>query len=96
MTARALQRVFLATGVGSLVLAVGWWWATYATAISYDYISAGQASLCLLGSSDICSLARSLCSSEHPFIGIAYWSASFWIAVASLSGSLVAGSAPKA
>ena len=96
MTARALQRVFLATGVASLVLAVAWWWATYATAISYDYISTKQASLCLLGSSDICSLARSLCSSEHPFIGIAYWSASFWIAVASLSGSLVAGSSPKA
>ena len=96
MTARDLQRVFFLAGVVSLMAAVAWWWATYATAISYDYISARQAGLCLLGSSDICSLARSLCSSEHPFIGIAYWSASFWIAVASLSGSLVAGSSPKA
>ena len=92
MTARAFQRVFLVTGVASLVLAVAWWWATYANAIAYDYISTRQASVCLLGSSDICSLARSLCSNEHPFIGIAYWSATFWIAVGALSGSLVAGS----
>lgn len=91
MTASAAKRVLLITGLGGFVLALAWWWTTYADAIAYDYLSIREAGRCLLGSSDICSLARSLCSSEHPFFGIVYWSASFWIALASLSGSLIAG-----
>ena len=79
-------------GLGVLVLAASsvWWWITYGDVIRYDYISAQEASECLLGDSDICRLARALCRGAHPVSVIAYRAAAFWIGLAFLSASAVA------
>jgi hypothetical protein len=82
---------FLLLAAGALLLAgaIGWWWLTYRDVISYAYISPGEAGTCLVGDSDICRLARALCRGAHPRTLINYRAATFWIAVAALSSSLI-------
>jgi hypothetical protein len=79
-------------GLGALVLATSaaWWWITYGEVIRYNYISAGEAGVCLLGDSEICRLARALCRGAHPVSVVAYRAAAFWIGLAALSASLMA------
>jgi hypothetical protein len=81
--------VLLAAGGAVLVGSVGWWWVTYRDVIGYSYISASEASACLVGDSDICRLARALCRGAHPLTLINYHAAAFWIGLAATSSSLM-------
>jgi len=85
-----LPFVLLALGALVVVASGVWWWATYGDVIRYNYISAGEAGVCLLGDSEICRLARALCRGAHPVTIAAYRAATFWIGVAALSASLLA------
>jgi len=85
-----LPFVLLALGALVVVASCVWWWATYGDVIRYNYISAGEAGVCLLGDSEICRLARALCRGAHPVTIAAYRAATFWIGVAALSVSLLA------
>jgi hypothetical protein len=80
----------LAIGAATLVGSVAWWWLTYRDVISYSYISASEASTCLVGDSDICRLARALCRGAHPLTLVTYRAAAFWIGLALASASLTA------
>jgi hypothetical protein len=81
--------VLLATGAIILAGSVVWWWLTYRDVISYSYISASEASTCLVGDSDICRLARALCRGAHPLTLINYRAAAFWVGLAAASASLM-------
>jgi len=87
MTRRAV--LLLCPGALVLLVAIAWWWATYADVISYAYISPGEAGACLVGDSDICRLARALCRGAHPVAIVAYHAATFWVAMIALSSSLI-------
>jgi hypothetical protein len=95
-----LSFLLLAAGALTLAGAIGWWWITYRDVIGYDYISPGEAGVCLIGDSDICRLGRALCRGAHPLTLINYRAATFWIGIAALSSSLMtlarAGTAPRA
>ena len=79
----------LATGAVILAGSLAWWWLTYRDVISYSYISASEASTCLIGDSDICRLARALCRGAHPVTLISYRAAAFWVGLAAASSSLM-------
>jgi hypothetical protein len=81
--------VLLAISAIILAGSVGWWWLTYRDVIGYSYISASEASVCLIGDSDICRLARALCRGAHPLTLINYRAAAFWVGVAAASSSLM-------
>jgi len=85
-----LPIALLALGALVVVASAAWWWITYGEVIRYNYISAGEAGVCLLGDSEICRLARALCRGAHPVTIAAYRAAAFWIGVAALSASLLA------
>jgi len=75
---------------GVVVLgSAGWWWVTYSDVIQYNYISVREASLCLVGDSEICQLARTLCRGAHPIALAAYRAATIWVGLAALSASLM-------
>ena len=84
-----LGPVLLVAGGAVLLGSVGWWWLTYRDVIGYSYISAGEASACLVGDSDICRLARALCRGAHPLTLVNYHAAAFWIGLAAASSSLM-------
>jgi hypothetical protein len=79
----------LALGVIAFAASAAWWWITYSDVIRYNYIGAGEASVCLIGDSEICRLARALCRGAHPVAVIAYRATTFWIGAASVSASLL-------
>ena len=83
--------ILLAIGVSILFVAVIWWWLTYRDVIQYAYLSAREASVCLVGRSDICELARSLCNGAHPATFAKYWWGTFWIGFVFASISLTIG-----
>jgi hypothetical protein len=88
----ALNRLpipLLALGVIVFAASMAWWWITYSDVIRYNYIGAGEASVCLIGDSEICKLARALCRGAHPIAVIAYRATTFWIGAASVSASLL-------
>jgi hypothetical protein len=84
-----LSFALLALGALAVAASAGWWWLTYSDVIHYNYISTSEASTCLIGDSEICRLARTLCRGAHPVALIAYRAAAFWLAMAALSASLV-------
>ncbi|MCP1845608.1 hypothetical protein ACVIHI_008923 [Bradyrhizobium sp. USDA 4524] len=79
----------LSVGIVVLVFAIVWWWITYRDVVLYAYLSIPEAGLCLVGRSDICDLARSLCRGEHPGSIVKYWWGTFWIGMLVASASLV-------
>jgi hypothetical protein len=85
-----LPLALLALGALVVAASAAWWWVTYGDVIRYNYISAGEAGVCLLGDSEICRLARALCRGAHPVAIAAYQAAAFWFGVAALSASLLA------
>lgn len=87
---------FLATGVLLLLIAVTWWWLTYADVVQYTYLSVPEAATCLVGRSAVCDLARSLCRGSHPAAIVAYWWGTFWIAVGFASAGLTLTGAKRA
>ena len=84
-----LGLVLLVAGGAVLLGSIGWWWLTYRDVIAYSYISASEASACLVGDSDMCRLARALCRGAHPLTLINYRAAAFWVGVAAASSSLM-------
>ena len=88
---KILAHLLVALGVLVVVASVGWWWLTYGEVIQYDYISAREAGVCLVGDSDICRLARALCRGAHPTALIAYRAATFWVGVTAVSASMMLG-----
>jgi hypothetical protein len=91
MTVMRWTAILLAIGVSILFVAVIWWWLTYRDVIQYAYLSAREASVCLVGRSDICELARSLCNGAHPATFAKYWWGTFWIGFVFASISLTIG-----
>ncbi len=83
-----VTRALLTISVLTLASALIWWWNTYGAVVGYGYLSWPEAGRCLVGDSDICSLAKALCSGSHPRAFIAYWSRAFWGSLALLSVSL--------
>jgi hypothetical protein len=88
--------VLLPIGISIVLVAVGWWWLTYRDVIQYAYLSAREAGICLIGRSDICELARSLCNGAHPVAFAKYWWGTFWIGVVAASVSLTIGDRRRA
>ena len=87
---RRTTPTLLSIGGGAiLVAALGWWWTTYGEVVAYGYLSWREAGVCLIGNSEICTLAKALCFGAHPRFVIAYWSSAFWVALAILSASLL-------
>jgi hypothetical protein len=84
-----MSGILLVLGAFAVALSAAWWWITYGDVIRYNYIDAGEASVCFIGDSEICQLARALCRGAHPVAIVAYRAAAFWIGVAALSGSLL-------
>ncbi|MCC8953598.1 hypothetical protein H8B02_09075 [Bradyrhizobium sp. Pear77] len=72
-----------------MAFAIVWWWITYQEVILYAYLSIPEAGRCLVGRSDICDLARSLCRGAHPVSIINYWWGTFWIGAILASASLL-------
>jgi hypothetical protein len=88
VTGRRISLILAALGLASLILAVAWWWVVFRQAIANGYMGWSQAVVCAGSKSAICDLAMALCGARHPF-GIDTYSASlFWLALASLCGSL--------
>jgi hypothetical protein len=85
----AFSRIFLAGGAAIFVGAVAWWWTTFGDVVSYGYLSWREAGRCLVGDSDICTLAKALCLGTHPRSFVTYWASAFWIGVGVLSLSLL-------
>jgi hypothetical protein len=84
-----MSGILLVLGTLAVALSAAWWWITYGDVIRYNYIGAGEASVCFIGDSEICKLARALCRGEHPVAIVAYRAATFWIGVAAMSASLL-------
>ena len=84
-----MSGILLVLGAFAVALSAAWWWITYGDVIRYNYIGAGEASVCFIGDSEICKLARALCRGAHPVAAIAYRATTFWIGAASVSASLL-------
>jgi hypothetical protein len=84
-----LSLALFALGALAVATSTGWWWLTYSDVIHYNYISRSEASACLIGDSEICRLARTLCRGAHPVALTPYRAVAFWLAMAALSASLV-------
>lgn len=90
MTGARVVALALATaGALALVGSLVWWWLSYEEVYRYDYLSLRQAGLCLLGDSEICRLATSLCRGRHASLVTPYSSATLWLALGCLCASLI-------
>lgn len=79
--------------LGGILFAVGlgWWWLVFRQVIDGDYLSYGQAAVCIAGSTDLCMLAQALCKTDH-FLGLTSYSPEvFWAGTAVLATGLVLG-----
>ena len=76
-------------GAAAMVVAFGWWWLTYRDVIQFAYVSAREASYCIVGETDICALARALCRGAHPLTIATYSSMSLWFGFGLLCIGLV-------
>lgn len=75
----------IALGLLTLVTAAAWWWVVYSQVVGSAALSVGEAAPCLIGTSDLCSLAQALCRGDH-FLGIRRYSPDlFWIGIAATS-----------
>jgi len=68
----------LATGILALAIALAWWGVVFVNVAANTSLSLPAAIPCLVNTSDLCSLAMSLCGSGH-WLGITrYWEGLFW------------------
>jgi hypothetical protein len=86
---RRLAAALIVLGVAAMLLALGWWWLTYRDVIQFAYVSAREASYCVVGETDICALARALCRGAHPLAIATYSSLSLWAGFSLLCIGLV-------
>ena len=78
----------LAAGILALTVALAWWGVVFVNVAANTSLSLPAAVPCLINTSDLCSLAMSLCGSGH-WLGITrYWEGLFWAGAAL---TLVAG-----
>ena len=91
---RRPARWLLGLGLVLAVLSVAWWWLIFSKVLDGDYITFGQATTCLVGSSALCSLAQALCTDQHLY-GIRWYAPeAFWAACAVLVvGAVLSGRA---
>ncbi|WEK50242.1 MAG: hypothetical protein P0Y66_21790 [Candidatus Kaistia colombiensis] len=77
----------LLSGVVALVLALAWWGIIFVNVAANTSLSIPAAIPCLVNTSDLCSLAMSLCGSGH-WLGITrYWEGLFWAGVALMAAA---------
>jgi hypothetical protein len=93
---RRTTPALLSIGGAILFAALAWWWITYGDVVGYGYLSWREAGACLVGNSEICALAKTVCFGAHPRLIVAYWSSAFWLALAILSASLLTGGRARA
>jgi hypothetical protein len=89
MTRTRLAWAVALLGGLTLLAAIGWWWLVYQPVVLSALLSPAQALPCLVGSSDICTLAQALCKASHPFGIRHYYAAISWISFGLLSGGLL-------
>ena len=78
----------LAAGILALLAALAWWALVFVNVAENTSLTIPAAVPCLVNTSDLCSLAMSLCGSGH-WLGIPrYWEGLFWAGAAL---TLVAG-----
>lgn len=82
-------------GAALVAVAVAWWAVVYGQVIANTGMAPHRTFACLLRTSDLCSLAMSLCSEWH-ILGIRRYSAElFWSGAAVIAAALLAGSAGR-
>ena len=68
----------LGVGILALLVALAWWGVVFVNVAANTSLSIPAALPCLVNTSDLCSLAMSLCGSSH-WLGITrYWEGVFW------------------
>lgn len=82
LTRDALGTGLLLAGILALVVALAWWAVVFLNVAANTSLSIPAAVPCLVNTSDLCSLAMSLCGSGH-WLGITrYWEGLFWAGAA--------------
>lgn len=98
MTRTIARRLAIgAAGLGLVAFTgvVGWWWLVFGEVIATAGLSVPDALICMVGTSDLCSLAQSLCKSSH-FLGIRHYSVeAFWLASLVLAAGAAVSVAPS-
>ncbi|MBN9058966.1 MULTISPECIES: hypothetical protein [Kaistia] len=74
----ALGTGLLFAGILALVVALAWWAVVFLNVAANTSLTIPAAVPCLVNTSDLCSLAMSLCGAGH-WLGIPrYWEGLFW------------------
>lgn len=91
MSSARLTHGLQVTGLLALLIALAWWAVVYAKVVDGNYMTYTQAAPCALMTTDRCSLAQALCTSDHTF-GIKRYSAVLlWTGAGLLALGLVSG-----
>ncbi|BCP56065.1 hypothetical protein K32_46820 [Kaistia sp. 32K] len=83
MSRLPISRDFVGTGllfvgIAALAVALGWWGLVFGNVAANTTLSLPAAVPCLVNTSDLCSLAMSLCGSGHWFGITRYSEGLFW------------------
>lgn len=86
-----LQRALEAIGLGIVVVSLLWWAVVYGQVVVNTGIPVQRTLACMIYTSDLCSLAMSLCREWH-FLGIRrYSSEPLWVGLALCGLALAVG-----
>jgi hypothetical protein len=72
----------LFAGIVALAVALAWWGLVFGNVAANTSLSIQAAVPCLVNTSDLCSLAMSLCGAGHWFGITRYWEGLFWAGAA--------------
>jgi len=87
---RRLSLALWLLGAATLLLSVAWWWVVYRQVVNSALISMPRAVPCLVGSSDLCTLAQALCTSSNHLLGIRHYQTFlFWTGAGLVAAALV-------
>ncbi|CAN7654877.1 hypothetical protein [Pararhizobium sp. LjRoot238] len=82
---RKLGAPILVAGAVFTLSAVGWWWLIFSKVVINEYLTLKQATVCLAGATDLCTLAQLLCTDEHLY-GIRWYAPEgFWMSATVLA-----------